>query len=161
MKSVPFEYNGVTYALSFTAEALFRIYEKYGEDADVLGCTHFMENTREGWQGACWLGALLASQGELQRRYMGEDPIPMLPAEELRRGASVADMLALRRAIQEALHIGLTRTVADGGAEEEIDVVLQERSALEKKTKALAAAALDGLRSVLGGWGSRSGSSAS
>ena len=160
MKSVPYAFNGVTYALSFTAEALFRIYEKYGEDADVLECTQFMENTVEGWKGACWLGALLASQGELQRRYMGEDPVPMLSAEELRRGASPADMLALRRAIQEAMRIGMTRTVPDGDDEAEVDAVLAERSALEKKTRALAAAALDGLRSAFASWGSRSGSSA-
>ena len=144
MKSVPFEFNGVTYALSFTAEALFKVYEKYGTGADILESTHFMEDTLEGLRSACWLGALLASQGELQNRHMGRDPQPMLSAEELRRFISPIEMRELRAAINRALIQGLRRENLPD-EDQEVDAVLAERSALAKKTKALAA-------SVLAGW---------
>ena len=91
MRSVPFEFDGVTYHLSFTAEAMFTVFEKYGEDYDVIASTHCGENTVEGWKAACWLGALLAAQGELQRRYMGEEAVPMLTAERLRTGGRFSE----------------------------------------------------------------------
>ena len=160
MRSVPFTFNEHTYALSFTAEALFEFQEKYGETTDLLGETHAMENTVEGWKGCCWLGALLARQGELQRRYMGETPQPHLSAEELRRGASPRDMLRLRKAIQEALLQGFSREF-DEDADEEVDAVLAEREKAEKKTRELARSALAGLVSALESLVSASGRSSS
>lgn len=71
MKHIDFEFNGKTYALSFTAEALFTIYDKFGYTSDILGTTHVLEPTLEGWKNCCWLAALMASQGELQRRHRG------------------------------------------------------------------------------------------
>lgn len=160
MRSVPFEFNGETYHLSFTAEALFKVYEKTGQTAEILPALHAMENTVEGWKNACWLGALLASQGELQRRYMGEDPRPMLSAEDLRRNASPRDMLSLREAMQQAIHLGLTReNVPD--EEAEVDVVLAERAAAEKKTRALLSSVRAGWQAARAAWGSRSGRSSS
>ena len=160
MKSTPYEFNGHTYNLSFTAEALFRFQEKYGESTDLLGETHAMDNTLEGWKGCCWLAALLASQGELQRRYLGQTPEPMLSAEELRRTATPRDMLRLRQAIQAALLQGFARDVAED-PDEEVDVVLAERTKLEKKTRALARSVLNGLQSALASLASASGSSSS
>ena len=81
MKHIDFEFDGHTYALSFTAEALFTVYDKFGYTADILGTTKVMEPTVEGWKNLCWLAALMASQGELQRRNRGEDPKPMVTME--------------------------------------------------------------------------------
>ena len=53
MKHIDFEFNGKTYALSFTAEALFTIYDKFGYTADILGTTHVLEPTLEGWKNCC------------------------------------------------------------------------------------------------------------
>ena len=160
MKSVPFEFNGVTYALSFTAEALFTVFERYGENYDVISSTHCGENTVEGWKAACWLGALLAAQGELQRRYMGEEAMPMLTAEQLRRTASPADMRDLRAAILQAVALGLRReNVPD--EDQEVDTVLAERDAAQKKTRDLAASALTGLRQAVMRFISASGRSSS
>ena len=136
MRSVPIEFDGVTYHLSFTAEAMFTVFEKYGEDYDVIASTHCGENTVEGWKAACWLGALLAAQGELQRRYMGEEAVPMLTAERLRRTASPADMRDLRAAILQAVALGLRREILPDEAEE-VDAVLAERDAAQKKTREL------------------------
>ena len=160
MKQTPFEFQGRTYQLSFTAAALFQIYDKYGMDGDILAPTHFMDNTHDGLTATCWLGALLAAQGELQRRYMGEDSQPMLSAEELRRFITPAEITALRTAIHRAAIQGLRRD-NQPDEEAEVDVVLAERAAAQKKTKALANSVLSGLRQALASLGSLSGRSSS
>ena len=151
MRTALFEFDGQTYELALTCEALFTAWEKYGkEDADLISLTQADENTLEGWKGACWLGALLASQGELQRRCRGEDPREMLSYERLRRTASPADMLSLRAALREALLLGFRRDLISD-ADAEVDAVLAEREAAEKKTaRALAEAALASWRRLSG-----------
>ena len=69
MKHIDFEFNGTTYALSFTAEALFTVYDKFGFTSNIYETTKILEPTLEGWKNCCWLAALMASQGELQRRH--------------------------------------------------------------------------------------------
>lgn len=146
MKHIDFEFNGTTYALSFTAEALFTIYDKFGYTADILGATKIMEPTVEGWKNLCWVAALLASQGELQRRNWGEDPHPMITMEQLRTGFMAADSNRLRQAVRDALEQGFQRDVPTHDEEQEVNLVLLEREEAEKKAMAAAAS---GLRSLL------------
>lgn len=146
MKHVDFEFNGTTYALSFTAEALFTVYDKFGYTSDILGTTHVLEPTVEGWKNCCWLAALMASQGELQRRHRGEDAKRMLTMEELRTGFMAAEGTRLRLAVRQALEQGFQRDVPAPDEEQEVNLVLLEREEAEKKTKA---AAVSGLSSLL------------
>lgn len=139
MKHIDFEFNGTTYALSFTAEALFTVYDKFGRTGDILGTTKIMEPTTEGWKNLCWMAALLASQGELQRRHRGEDPQRMITMEELRTGFMAADSLRLRQAVRDALEQGFQRDVPPPDEEQEVNLVLLEREEAEKKAKAAAA----------------------
>ena len=142
MKHIDFEFEGKTYALSFTAEALFTVYEKFGYDSDILAATHVLEPTLEGWKNCCWLAALMASQGELQRRYRGEDPQPMVTMEQLRTGFMAADSLRLRQAVRDALEQGFQRDVPSPDEEQEVNLVLLEREEAEKKAKAAVASVL-------------------
>lgn len=135
MKHIDFKLGDKTYALSFTAEALFTLYDKFGVTGDILGTTHILEPTAEGWKNCCWLAALMASQGELQRRYMGETPQKMLTVEELRRSCIAADAAALRRAVRGALEQGFKREVEED-EEEEVNLVLLEREQEVKKAVA-------------------------
>ena len=48
MKHIDFEFNGTVYALSFTAEALFTVYDKFGFTSDIYGTTKIMEPTQIG-----------------------------------------------------------------------------------------------------------------
>lgn len=139
MKHIDFEFNGRTYALSFTADALFAVYDKFGVTDDILKTTHVLEPTTEGWKNCCWLAALLASQGELQRRHMGETPQPMLSMEELRSGFMAAESIKLRTAVKAALVQGFSCSVRREEKDKEINLVLQEREETQKKTKARAA----------------------
>ena len=138
MKHIDFEFNGITYALSFTAEALFTVYDKFGYTSDILGATKALEPSVEGWKNCCWLAALMASQGELQRRHRGEDPQRMLTMEELRTGFMAADSIRLRQAVRDAMAQGFQRDVPDPDTEEEVNLVLMEREEAEKKAGAAA-----------------------
>lgn len=141
MQHIDFEFNGQVYALSFTAEALFMTYDKFGVTDDILSTTHILEPTQEGWKNCCWIAALMASQGELQRRHLGHDPQPMVSVEDLRLGFMAADSIRLRQAVRDALEQGFHRDVPQE-EEEEVNLVLLEREQAEKKKKQSITAAL-------------------
>lgn len=145
MKHIDFEFNGTTYALSFTAEALFTVYDKFGYTSDILGSTKIMEPTQEGWKNLCWLAALLASQGELQRRNWGHTPQSMVTMEQLRTGFMAADSIRLREAVVAALEQGFQREVPSPDSDEEVNLVLLERDEAEKKARAAVASGLSSL----------------
>lgn len=134
MKHIDFAFNGKLYALSFTAEALFTIYDKFGQ-GDILETTKCLEPTAEGWKNCCWIAALMASQGELQRRRQGYDPEPMLSMEELRTGFMACESTDLRLAVRSALEQGFHRDVPDPNEEDEVNEVLMERELAEKKAQ--------------------------
>ena len=152
MKHIDFEFNNTTYALSFTAEALFTVYDKFGYTSDILTTTKALEPSVEGWKNCCWLAALMASQGELQRRHRGEDARRMITMEELRTGFMAADSIRLRKAVRAALEQGFQRDVPDTDESEEVNLVLLEREEAEKKAGAAAVSAF--LSSLLPQFGS-------
>lgn len=135
MKHIDFEFNGATYALSFTADALFKCYDRFGVVDDLLEASHAMEPTTEGWANCCWLAALMAAEGEYQRRYLGEDARPFLKAEELRCGFMAGDSVRLRQAVRAALIQGFERAEED--EPEEVNEILKMREAEELKKKRL------------------------
>ncbi|MBO7252546.1 MAG: hypothetical protein J6V25_07955 [Oscillospiraceae bacterium] len=146
MKHIDFEFNGTTYALSFTAEALFTVYDKFGVTSDIFKTTKVLEPTLEGWKNCCWMAALMASQGELYRRHQGHDAQRMVTMEDLRTGFMAADSVRLRQAVRDALEQGFQRDVPPPDEEQEVNLVLLEREEAEKKAKAAVAS---GLRSLL------------
>lgn len=149
MKYTPFEFNGKTYAFSFTAKALFDVYDKFGSGSDILESTQILKPTAEGWKNCCWLAALMASEGELIRRRRGETPQPMLTMEQLRSGFMAADSNRLRLAVRAALEQGFERDVPPPDEEEEVDLVLQAREEETKKARGAAARAFSFLLSRL------------
>ena len=138
MKHIDFELNGDVYALSFTTEALFTVYDKFGYTSDILGTTKALEPSVEGWKNCCWLAALMASQGELQRRYLGHEPRKMITMEDLRLSVMPADAIRLRQAVRDAMEQGFRRDIPDQDPVEEVNLVLMEREEAEKKSAAAA-----------------------
>lgn len=132
MKHIDFAFDGKLYALSFTAEALFTIYDKFGV-GDILETTHCLEPTAEGWKNCCWMAALMAAQGELQRRRQGYDAEPMLSMEELRVGLMATESTDLRAAVRAALEQGFHRDVPPPDEDEEVNEVLLAREEEGKK----------------------------
>ena len=137
MRHIDFKFHGRDLALSLTANALFAIYDEYGYTSQIVKTLKLTEPSEEGWKNTCWLFCLLAREGERQRRLMGDDPRPMLGAEELRLSAAPGDVAPIREAVIRALQQGFRRAVDDEA--EEIDLVLAELDEIEKKKKAQAA----------------------
>lgn len=134
MRQIEYTFNGKTYYLAFTAEALFTLYDKFGYTSDILTTTGCLESTAEGWKNCCYLAALMASQGELQRRRMGYCPADMLDMEGLRTGLRPAQVPELRRAVRQALEEGFRREV-EPDEPEEVNLVLAAREESEKKRR--------------------------
>lgn len=137
MRQIEYKFNDNTYYLAFTAEALFTVYDKFGYTSDILTTTGCLESTAEGWKNCCYLAALMASQGELQRRRMGYRPADMLDMETLRTGLRPAQVPELRLAVRQALEEGFRREVTPDEPEE-VNLVLAAREEDEKKKRAQA-----------------------
>lgn len=135
MKRIEFEFNGRIYFLAFTAEALFTVYDHFGYTTDILTTTGCLEPTAEGYKNLCWLAALMAAQGELQRRRIGYSDQEMLEAEDLRVNLPPTRAAALQEAVMAALQEGFRRETEPDEARE-VNLVLQEREEAEKKKQA-------------------------
>ena len=135
MKRIEFEFNGRIYFLAFTAEALFTVYDHFGYTTDILTTTGCLEPTAEGYKNLCWLAALMAAQGELQRRRIGYSDQEMLEAEDLRVNLPPTKAAALQEAVMAALQEGFRRETEPDEARE-VNLVLQEREEAEKKKQA-------------------------
>lgn len=126
------EFNGKTNHLSLTAGALYTIYERFGYTDSIISTLQLDEQTLQGWHNCCWLYALLAAQGELQRRALGYEARPMISMEALQKLASPADVPGIKNALFTAIRQGFTRCV-EPTEEEEVDLVLREIELDEKK----------------------------
>lgn len=150
MKYIDHEFDGVTRRLCFTAGALFRLYDKYGYTTDIIETLKLTENSSEAWNNTCWLYALCAEQGNIQRKALYMEPQPPISYEQLRSQASPADVLSIKTAVRDALALGFARDEAPS-EDEEVDLMLEELEEAEKKTAAGAASALRSfLRAVIG-----------
>lgn len=132
MKRIEFEFNGRIYFLAFTAEALFTVYDHFGYTTDILTTTGCLEPTAEGYKNLCWLAALMAAQGELQRRRMGYSDQAMLETEDLRVNLPPTRAAALQEAVMAALQEGFRRET-EPDEDREVNLVLQARDEAEKK----------------------------
>lgn len=145
MKYIEHEFNGVNRRLSFTAGALFKLYEKFGYTSDIVASLKLLENNSEAWNNTCWLYALCAEQGNLQLKALYMEPQPLITYEQLRTQASPADVPYIRNAVIKALEAGFKRD-KPADPDEEVDLVLMEIEEAEKKK---AAGALSSLLSFL------------
>ena len=127
MKTVEFELNERVYHLYWNANTLFAFYDRFGDKDSVMD--HIAGNSSESWENTVWLLVKLAQQGELWRRYNGEDQQPMLTAEDLQRTMGPLDVIRARSAIIEAYYKGFEREKPS--EEQEVDLFLAE---YQKKT---------------------------
>lgn len=143
MKYIEHEFDGVTRRLSFTAGALFRLYDKFGYTNSIVSDLKLTENSSEGWNNLCWLYALMAEQGNLQRRALFMDPQPLISYEQLRTQASPLDVVSIKEAVLECLQLGFKRD-KPAQPDEEVDEVLMELELAEKKKTVEAVSSLLG-----------------
>ena len=129
IRTIEFPWEGHTYHLLLNAAALFDLYDKFGDKGYLLD--HIDGTGRKSFDATAWILVKLAQQGELLRRYQGDDPGPMLTYDAVIRTMSPRDMIQARDAIRRAYAAGFGRDVPPEDEEEE-DLGLLE---LQKKTE--------------------------
>ena len=118
------EFDKYTYL--YNADAYFKAQEKFPD-----GFFHLLlKQDKEAFDALVWFLAELSLQGELVRRYMGEDKKDYLTEEKVRHLMRVKDMPEALRVVVTAIMKGLE---IEADEDEEIDEVLME---LQKKTTA-------------------------
>ena len=117
---------GEKLTLCLNGAALSDAYDKLGTDGFLLD--RIRGGTRKAFNATCWLLWKLAEQGELLRRWQGQDRQPVPSEGFFRLHMRPADVLAARAAIEEAFRLGFLREIQD---KDGIDLGLAE---LEKKT---------------------------
>ena len=119
--------NGQKYQLLFNGAAMFALH-------DICGETSLTDAIRaegaEAFEVIARIGAELAKQGELLRRFMGEDKRPILTAEEILATTTPIGAMHLRTAIMAAVVEGYKRSTAQENGD--IDLGLLELNSKKK-----------------------------
>ena len=119
--------NGQKYQLLFNGAAMFALH-------DICGETSLTDAIRaegaEAFEVIARIGAELAKQGELLRRFMGEDKRPILTAEEILATTTPIGAMHLRMAIMAAITEGYKRSTAQENGD--IDLGLLELNSKKK-----------------------------
>lgn len=131
MKTIEFTYGPVTLNLYMNGTAMFDIQAlDDGSSEDQPDAIERMkENTADGFALVCKIAHILATQGELCRRYLQHSPRRIPDAQELLVILSPRQILALRIAVFQAINNGYGSEQEDDDSGD-IDTGLAE---LEKK----------------------------
>lgn len=129
MKEVTVRVAGQEIPLYYNGYAMYAVRDLLGEEKiyDVLA-----QDTPEAFEKTCEIASILATQGELYRRYIGMDKGRILSAQVLRLILRPADMVALRKAIMDAFVAGMQ---AEQPEDADVDIGLQELDAKKSKKK--------------------------
>lgn len=129
MKEVTVRVAGQEIPLYYNGYAMYAVRDLLGEEKiyDVLA-----QDTPEAFEKTCEIASILATQGELYRRYIGMDKGRILSAQVLRLILRPVDMVALRKAIMDAFVAGMQ---AEQPEDADVDIGLQELDAKKSKKK--------------------------
>lgn len=132
MKTIEFTYGPVRLNLYMNGSAMFAIQALDGEAAEDKpdAIERMKENTADGFNLVCKIAHILATQGELCRRYLQYTPRRVPEAGELLLLLAPVQIARLRLALFQAINEGYANNEAQDGGD--IDTGLVE---LEKKTK--------------------------
>lgn len=127
-----FTLDGKEYHLLLNGEALFDCYERFGQDKGLLDLLE--TDGRNGYEVIAFFLATFSMQGELYRRWQGEDRGSYLSESQARVLLKPADIPTLRAVLIETIMDGFNRKHPDDGP---VDPWLNELT--QKKTKESAA----------------------
>ena len=131
MKTIEFSYGPVTLNLYMNGSAMFAVQDLDRDlpDGQPDAIDRMKENTADGFTLVCEIAHILATQGELCRRYLQYTPRRIPDASEMLLLLPPVQILQLRLALFRAINDGYANDeTKDGG---DIDTGLAE---LEKKT---------------------------
>ena len=131
MKTIEFFIGSKVLHLYLNGEAMFAIQSL--DDGIPEGAPdaleRMMQHDADGIHVLCQVAQILATQGELCRRYLQYTPARIPTVEELQLILSPMQLIGLRTAVIQAIDAGYSQPDSDDG---DIDTGLAE---LEKKTK--------------------------
>ena len=76
MELINFAINGHEYHLLLNGTALFNCYDRLGREKTLMD--HLEAGDKQGYDNMLWMLCEFAMQGELYRRWQGEDRGPIL-----------------------------------------------------------------------------------
>lgn len=123
-----FTLDGKEYHLLLNGEALFDCYERFGQDKGLLDLLE--TDGRNGYEVIAFFLATFSMQGELYRRWQGEDRGSYLSESQARVLLKPADIPTLRAVLIDTIMDGFNRKHSDDGP---VDPWLNELT--QKKTK--------------------------
>lgn len=123
-----FTLDGKEYHLLLNGEALFDCYERFGQDKGLLDLLE--TDGRNGYEVIAFFLATFSMQGELYRRWQGEDRGSYLSESQARVLLKPADIPTLRAVLIDTIMDGFKRKHPDDGP---VDPWLNELT--QKKTK--------------------------
>lgn len=132
MKTIEFALGAKTLHLFFNGDAMFQCndLDKDLEEGKPDYISRMLQNDPEGKRTLCKVAFILATQGELCRRYLQYSPERIPAEEEINLLLTPMALIGLRSAVMKAIDEGFGSPSQDEDGD--IDLGLAE---LEKKTK--------------------------
>lgn len=132
MKTIEYNIGPKTLHLYMNGEAMFAIQalDDGAPEGTPDAVDRMMKNDADGLRLLCQIAHILATQGELCRRYLQYSPARIPAVEELRLLLTPMQLVGLRAAVIHAINAGYSQPGTDDDGD--IDTGLVE---LEKKTK--------------------------
>lgn len=107
MKLIEYALDGKVYHLLLNGTALFNCYDRFGRDKSLLDL--LTGDDRESHEAAVFMLAEFSLQGELYRRFQGEDRGPVLQAAQAACMLKPVDMPGLRIALAQTIRSAFQR----------------------------------------------------
>ena len=111
MKLIEYALDGKVYHLLLNGTALFNCYDRFGTEKNLLDL--IQDDNKESYAAATWMLAEFSRQGELYRRYIGEDPAPFLDPAQAATIVTPADIAGVKFALVDAIRVGFSRQHED------------------------------------------------
>lgn len=114
--------------LMLTVDAMGRLEEEFGGVSQLIDALE--DRGRQGSAAACKAAAILAEGGELARRALGYDPVPLADEAAIMATMQPKEAMGLRMVIPQVISLGFGRDVEP--EDDEIDLGLAELNAQKK-----------------------------
>ncbi len=114
--------------LMLTVDAMVRLEEEFGGVSQLIDA--LADRGRQGSAAACKAAAILAEGGELARRALGYDPVPLADEAAIMATMQPKEAMVLRMVIPQVISLGFGRDVEP--EDDEVDLGLAELNAQKK-----------------------------
>ena len=102
MRTFEYQFDGRTFHMCMNANALFDIYDKFGNKSSIIDL--FKGTEKKSFEATCWMLSKFAEQGELVRRFQGFKPERMnFSAEYFKANLRPLDVPKAKQALEDML----------------------------------------------------------